>query len=131
MKLGWRDGVGTVLAAGIASFTLAVTSGWDWPLLGSPRSATLVMFALGYAGCMVAIGGTKMTAAGDLVRGPFMIAASVLGAAALVVAVVSLIAGTEAMVVALGVVLLLQWLVTTARHSIQGASLPAHPAARL
>lgn len=120
MRLTWRDGLTAVLALLAAAIALAVTREWSWPLLGTPRAAVGVLGVVGYAMCMLGIRGSKMTTAGDLVRGPFMIAASALGAIALVLVVVGLIVSSETVVVAVAADLLLLWLVATARHGVEG-----------
>jgi len=57
MRLTWRDGITTVLAALVVLVTLAATQGWDWPLLGSERAAVAALTVLGYAMCV--FGGSR------------------------------------------------------------------------
>jgi hypothetical protein len=119
MRLTWRDGVTTLLAGLVAAIALAVTQGWDWPLLGSERTGVAAIGVVGYTMCVF---GTRasVTKASDLVGGPSMIAASALGAVALALIVAGLIAGSETIVVALAVAVLGSWLVATARHAVEG-----------
>jgi hypothetical protein len=79
MRLSWRDAVETVLAAVVVVAVGGVLQGQDWPLLGTDRSAALAMFAVGFAMCQLGRGDIKSAA--DLVRGPFMTTATILGAA--------------------------------------------------
>jgi hypothetical protein len=127
MKLTWRDGVTTALAVLVGAVAVAVVQDLDWPLLGSTRSAIVTMGILGYAMCMIGIRGSAMTSGKDLARGPFMIAASVLGAIALVLAIVGLVVGTETMAVLLAVDLLVLWMVATLRHLVEGTRVSPRP----
>ncbi|HSH32384.1 MAG TPA: hypothetical protein VLB31_02055, partial [Actinomycetota bacterium] len=61
----------------------------------------------------------------DMVRGPALIAASVLGAAAVVLIVAGLIVGTEALLVSLTVDIVALWFITTWRHAVVGV--PGQP----
>ena len=55
-----------------------------------------------------------------MVRGPVLIAASVLGVGALVLIVAGLIVGTEALLVALTIDIVALWFITTWRHAAVG-----------
>jgi hypothetical protein len=69
---------------------------------------------------MCRLGMHWITDAKDMVRGPTLIAASVLGATALVLIVAGLIVGTEALLVALTVDIVALWFITTWRHAVVG-----------
>ena len=115
MKLTWRDGVATVLMLGTVAVALAVTQGWNWTLLGSTKAGVAAVAAIGYMMCRLGmhwITDAKM-------RGP-VIAASVLGVAALVLIVAGLIVGTEALLVALTIDIVALWFITTWRHAMVG-----------
>jgi hypothetical protein len=117
MSLSWRDAVETVLAALVVVVLVGVIQEQDWPLLGTDRSAVLTVFAIGFVMCQFGRGGIK--SASDLVRGPFMTVATVLGAAALVLTVVGVFAGSQALVLTLGAVLLVTWALATAHHAVE------------
>ena len=121
MQLTWRDGVATVLAALVVAALLAVTQAWAWPLLGDYRQGVIALTVLGFAMCAVGLQVAEGAAA-ESFRRPPMIVASVLGAAALALVIAGLIFATGALFVALGVVLLALWLVTTADHALAGTS---------
>jgi hypothetical protein len=129
MRLTWRDGVETVLLAGVVAVTLAVTQGWGWPLLGSERAGVAVLAVIGYAMCV--LGGSR-TAVEGLIREPrghaSVAVLSAFGALALVLVVVGLLVGTQAMLVALAITLAVLWAITTARHGLTGS---VGPRARL
>lgn len=118
MKLTWRDGVATVLAVGAVAVALAVTQGWNWTFLGSTKAGVAAVGVIGYMMCR--LGMHWITDAKDMVRGPALIAASVLGATALVLIVAGMIVGTEALLVALTVDIVALWFITTWRHAAVG-----------
>src|SRR4249919_3381158 len=118
MKLTWRDGVATVLMVGAVAVALAVTQGWNWTLLGSTRAGVAAVGVIGYVMCR--LGMHWITDAKDMVRGPALIAASVLGVAALVLIVAGLIVGTEALLVALTIDIVALLFITTWRHTVVG-----------
>jgi hypothetical protein len=117
MRLSWRDGVETVLAALVVVAIVGVFQERAWPLLGTGRSATLTLFAVGFVMCQLGRGDIKSTT--DLVRGPFMTTATILGAGALVLTVVGVIADARALVLALGAVLLGTWTLATVHHAVE------------
>jgi hypothetical protein len=89
----------------------------DWPLLGTNRSAALAMFVVGFVMCQIGRG--SISSARELVRGPFMMTASILGVGALTLAVVGVIADSRALVLALGAVLLATWALATIHHAVE------------
>jgi hypothetical protein len=123
MKLTWRDGVATALMVGAVAVALAVTQGWNWTLLGSTKAGVAAVAVIGYMMCR--LGMHWITDAKDMVRGPVLIAASVLGVGALVLIVAGLIVGTEALLVALTINIVALWFITTWRHAVVGV--PGQP----
>jgi hypothetical protein len=101
MKLTWRDGVATILAACAGAVTL-----------GSSRAGAGVLAAIGWAMCMV--GGSRTTSS---FKGPVGVLASTLGVIALVLIVLGLITGSEAVFLALATDIGVLWLVATTRHA--------------
>jgi hypothetical protein len=124
--LTWRDGVTTALAVLVVALALAITQGWDWPLIGSDRTGILVLGAVGIAMCAIGSSTPERSAADD----PFAVAGGVLGTLAVVLLVIGLIAGTQAIVVTLAADTLALWMLTTLHHALPRASLggPAHAA---
>lgn len=114
MKLTWRDGVETVVGAAVIAVAFAVTQGWGWPLMGSPRAGIVVLAVLGQGMC------TFAGWSGSRWSDPFIVIGSVLGVTVLALIVAGLIAGTKAFVVALAVTLAVMWVVATLHHAIQG-----------
>jgi hypothetical protein len=125
MRLTIRDGITTSLAVVVIAITLAVTGGWDWPLVGTPRAGILALGAIGIAMCSIGTRSTDLGSGRDLVRRPGMLAGTVLGSLALVLVVVGLIVGTEEMLVALAAVLVLMWAIATVRHAVVPARAPS------
>jgi hypothetical protein len=112
MRLTWRDGVETVLAGLAVAVVFAVTQGWNWPLLGSVGAGVVVLGVIGWTMCIFS-GSTTSS-----MKDPFTIVMSVLGSGALVLLVVGLITKSEAVLVALAVVTVVMWLVSTTAHAL-------------
>jgi len=125
MRLTYRDGITTVLAAAVVAVTLAVTQGWDWPLLGTTRAGFVALGILGIAGCSVGNRTEDVAFAKEFARRPGMIAGSVLGAIGLVLFIAGLIVNTETLLVALAVDLVALWVLATTRHAVVPARTPA------
>ena len=117
MRLGWRDAVETVLVALVVVAVVGLLQERDWPLLGTERAAAATVFALGFVMCQVGMR-TRVRDAGDLVRGPFMLTATALGAIALVLAIAGVAFPAEWIVVTLGGTLVLMWVVATVHHAV-------------
>lgn len=112
MALGWRDGVATVLTGGAALIAYAKVKGWDWPLLGSWRIATLILLVLGLGTCIIVGSG------GVPAKDGWNIAASVLGGLAFVIGIAGLIFNNQALFVVLAVDIIALWAVATLHHII-------------
>lgn len=121
MRLTWRDGIETILFAAVVLVAVATIQAWGWPLLGSYRSAALVVFAIGAVMCPLS-GSAASTISAK--QNPYIALATVLGVASLVMAIVVLFTASEAWFVALAATIGALWLVTTFRHLVQG---PAGP----
>ena len=119
MRLTWRDAaasafVGTAVvlyalwAAGVAMTTY------------SSRAAGLVVFALGWAGCvtnqreMAVVYGVDATRSRPTTT--YAVAASILGAIALIAGIATLLTGSEPLLLVLLGALVAVWLIATARH---------------
>jgi hypothetical protein len=117
MRLSWRDAVETLLVVFVVVAMVGVLQKQDWPLLGTNRSAALAVFAGGFLMCQLGRG--AIGSAADLVRGPFMTTATILGVAALVLTVVGVIADSRVLVLVLGTVLVTTWAVATVHHAVE------------
>jgi hypothetical protein len=119
----WKDLFTGLLAALTLLVLLAVTQNWGWPVLSSHRAAIAVVAVLGLAA------GCGYAARTWSVQDPFILLASGLGLAALVLIVGGLIVANEAWLLALVVDLLALWVVSTLHHAVRTASRPRRPTA--
>ena len=122
MKLTWRDGVTTVLAGAVLAVAFAVSGSWGWPLLGSYRAGVVALVVLAVPMCL--IGGSAFWDSVAFrhpslaMRDPFLAAAMLLGAVAMVVVIGGLTYATEAWFVALASLIGVLWLIATTRHAM-------------
>ncbi|MBI1758727.1 MAG: hypothetical protein HYR62_05825 [Actinobacteria bacterium] len=124
MRLTWRDGVSTLLAAVVFLLTLAVVRDWGWPLLGSYRSGTIALALVG-----VVMFGLGTPAREMRWSDRFMAVEAIFGVAAFVLLIASLIAATQAWFVALAIAVMAMWFVAVLRHVVEHEPAgPAHPA---
>ena len=115
MKLGVRDAFATlVIAIGLA-FALAVTQGWTWPLMNGVRAGIIALGLSGIIACSVSGWASEGSA---VFKSPFVIFGSVIGAAALVVAIVGLFVGTMPYLVALMAAMVVLWMVTITHRAV-------------
>jgi hypothetical protein len=126
MRFTWRDGISTLLAAVVLLLAFAVVRGWNWPLLGGYRSGMIALAVVGLV--MSGIG----TAAREVRwSDPFMATEGILGAVAVVLFVVGIIAATQGWLVAFTVSLMVVWFVAVTRHVVEHEPAgPAHPVTR-
>ncbi len=117
MRLTWRDGAATVLAALVVLVLLAVTQAWSWPLLGDYRAGVVALTIIGFGMCTAGLGVTEASA----FKQPLTIVGSVLGVAALGLVILGLIFATQALFVGLAITVLALWLVTTIDHAMPAA----------
>lgn len=125
MRLTWRDGVTTLLALVVVGITLAVTQGWDWPLVGSMRAGMLALGIAGIAMCSVGTRSEDMAARETFASHPGMWLGSALGVVALAIFVIGMIVDTEAWLVAMALTLLALWIVASVRHAFVPATAQA------
>ena len=76
MKLTYRDAITTALATLVVAITLAVTQGWAWPMLGSPRAGIIAVGILGVAMCSIGTRSEDMATRSALVQHPGMMVGS-------------------------------------------------------
>jgi len=121
MKLSFRDGIGTALAAAAVYVVLDITNSWGFLFFGGYRAGVIALAVIGVAMC--AFGSDYST-----VRGvqPLVVVAGILGVAALVLMIAGLVWATAPLFVWLGAVIVALWAVTTVRHLVtpQDAGLP-------
>jgi len=127
MKLTYRDAITTALATLVVAITLAVSQGWAWPMLGSPRAGIIAVGILGVAMCSIGTRSEDMATRSAFVQHPGMMVGSALGAVALVLLIAGLILGTETLLIGIAGVMVLLWAVATIRH----AATPTAPIGRL
>lgn len=120
MRLTWKDAVSAVFMAAIAVIYAAFLNSTTAWLISSSRGTAAAVLVLGI------VGGCGMSNAAEQYRGgqprAYMIAAVLLGTAALTAGVLALItASIAALAVLVGATFAL-WLAATARHAIAPAS---------
>ena len=115
MRLTWKDGLATLLTAGIVALYVAFLAGADLPLVSGPRVLAGVALVAGLSACALGAspdGGVPSRSAKWF--------GGILGTTALVTAVVTLITGSEvALAILVGSTVAL-WLVSTVRHAFTG-----------
>lgn len=116
MSLSWKDAVATILTGGVGLVMYAKLKGFDWPMLGSWRVATLVVFTLGIATC-IAVSGDTIPA-----KNAWMTLASVLGGLAFVLLLIGLFMNSKLIFVALCVDIFILWVVSTLHHTLTAGS---------
>jgi hypothetical protein len=95
MSIGWKDAVATVLTAGAAVVTYAKLKGFNWPLLGSYRTASVIILVLGLGACIVA------SWSGTPLKDNWTILASILGVLAFGLGMINLFANSQMLFIAL------------------------------
>lgn len=113
MSLSWKDAVATVLTVGVAILTYAKLMGWEVPLLGNWRLATLAIFILGMGTC-IAIG----SGGGAPESNAWTITAGALGAVAMLLLVVGLIADSKVVFTLLAADIVALWAIATIHHLV-------------
>ena len=132
MKLTWRDGVATIFMGAIVAIYAAFLGGTSMWLISSARGTTAAVLVLGF------VGGCALGSIPDLYMGAksrtewaFIAITSMLGAVAVVAAVVGLITGGAVALAVLVSVTLALWLASTVRHALPAHGAPltgGHPA---
>lgn len=110
MSLTWKDLAATLLVAGVGVVTYAKLHNFKWPLLGSWRTATLVLLVLGLGSCIA----ISLNALPD--KNAWTTLATVLGAIAFGLAVLGIIINSKAIFLAVAADVVLLWVVTTLHH---------------
>jgi hypothetical protein len=121
MELSWRDGVTTVVAAGIALLYAAFLAGADLPVVSGPRLLGLAALLAGVVMCAV---GARVVRPEDRARGVRGVAPdegwfavmAALGTVVLLSAVVLFVSGLGIALAVQVATTLLMWLLVTARR---------------
>jgi hypothetical protein len=121
MSLTRRDAASAVLAALVALVYLSNTHDWGVPLLQSNRWAAGAILVLGLGTC-------TLGRAGEDFAQPIVIALSLLGTAALVLAIAALATGAQWAIALLALDTLVLWIGSTLRHATTPIHRPLHPA---
>jgi len=117
MKI-WREAAATVVTIVGLTLALSVTQGWNWPFLGDARAGIIALGVVGFAVC----GTSGWAATGFSMKDPFILTAIAAGIVLLVVGVIGLFANTMPYLVVMMAATVVIWLVSTARHMIEGAA---------
>ena len=118
MRLTWRDAVAAVLVAGVVTLYAAFVAGHGVTPVAGPRALAGGALLLGLAACAVGARVDPDRAAGRGWAG--YVLASVLGAVALVAALLTMLTGST---ITLGVLVAttgMLWLYATVRHATEG-----------
>ena len=135
MRLTWRDGLTTLLVAAAAVLYALWAATALMPGV-STRWMTVIAFALGMAACTAnqrELGEVYgATPGAPRPPGSYVMLATALGIAILVVGIVAFVMASQAMLATLVATMVALWLLATVRHALTGRHLhvPAHPATR-
>jgi hypothetical protein len=119
MRLTWRDGVTTLLAALIGLIAIAHLQGWSVPVVDSARGGSAAIGVVGLGMCIVGGSGAAITA-----KSGYTMLAGLMGGAALLLVIAGLITGWSVMVTLIAADTLLLYALTTARHALEGVLCP-------
>lgn len=123
MHVTWRDAAATALGLLGGVVVLAVTQGWDWPLLGTYRAGVVALAAIGIPMCLIGAypfwDSVAFRQPRLILRDPLLTIAAVLGFAAATTLVIALVTGTELPFLSLAVLMGVLWLVATLRHAVE------------
>jgi hypothetical protein len=120
MRLTWKDGIATVLTAGIVALYAGFLAGATLPLFAGPRALAGLILVVGMTAC--AIGGTALN--DGATNGPTVHVGSTLGAAAFLAALVTMISGAGSTLAILVGVTVTLWLLATVRHAVTRTTAP-------
>lgn len=112
MRLTARDFVGTLLVGLGLAAAVAALQGWGWPLLSDARAGIVVLLGMSVLVCPLGMG----PAPAKWYKDPFVLTASALGTAILVLGIIGLFGGAADVLVWMIGLTVASWLVTTAHH---------------
>ena len=112
MNLTWKDSVATGIIIAIMAIAYAMVRSWDWPLLGSYRTASVIVLALGFGACIV-VGSNVVSLTSRWAR-----LASGLGMVAFAAGVVGVIFASNIAFYVLVIMAVILWFVSSLRHML-------------
>lgn len=113
MRLTWKDGLSTALAALGAFVVVPLIAGWDWAPFESYRIGVVALGVLGEGMCLM---GREL---GPGMRAtPYVVFSCVLGGGALCLFAAGLVTGSRTLFIALALTMGVLWLASTARHAL-------------
>jgi hypothetical protein len=121
MRITWKDGLATLFVLVSAGLYGLWVSGVAAQGMGV-RALAVVVFALGFAGCVSAsseMAEVFKAGADRTVPLGYQVLASLVGAVALVSGVLAMIRGSEPMLAAMVVATVALWLAATVRHGVE------------
>jgi hypothetical protein len=121
MRLTWRDFGTALLALAVGLVYVAHVAGWAIPIASDTRGATLLLGIAGFSMCI--LGGSSATISG---KSAFMVPASILGGAAVVLIIAGLITGWSWIVPWLTADIVLLWAISTVRHAVLAPQTTQH-----
>ncbi len=131
MRLTARDAVAAVLAGVAVLVLLALTLGWDWPVITDFRAGTIALWVLGVAMCPLTWIGVQAATGDGAARSAlqnrlglgrsYYTFMSALAFAATVLLVWGVVAPGQAVFVTLAIVVIGLWVISTARRAIAPA----------
>ena len=116
MRLTWRDAGTALLALAVGLVYVANAAGWATPIVSDTRGATLLLGIAGFSRCI--LGGSSATISR---KSAFMVPASMLGGAAVVLIIAGLITGWSWIVPWLTADIVLLWAISTAPFRLHAA----------
>ncbi|HET8671399.1 MAG TPA: hypothetical protein VFM05_12465 [Candidatus Saccharimonadales bacterium] len=112
MSIGWKDAMATLFTASAVVVAYAKLKGFDWPLLGSYRTASVVVMVLGLGACIAA------SWSGTPLKDNWTVLASILGVFAFGLGLINLMANNQLVFVALALDIVALWAITTLHHLV-------------
>ncbi|HTI29872.1 MAG TPA: hypothetical protein VL687_05910 [Methylomirabilota bacterium] len=113
MRLTWKDGATTLLAAVVVGILAAHTANWSVPFVENARWAALLIGGIGLLMCIV--GGSE---AAIVARSTYTVVAGTLGGVALLLVIAGVVTGSSLAVTLVAVDTIVLWLVSTIRHAV-------------
>ncbi len=110
MLITWKDALATTMVGTSGIIVYAKVKGFSWPLLGSWRSAALVLLIIGLATCIIV--GSGLTP----VKNGWTTSATVLGVTAFIFAIAGIIFNSKLAFLGLAADIFALWLLTTIHH---------------
>jgi hypothetical protein len=120
MRITWRDGATTLLAALVALIFAAYTLGWSVPIVDDARGAILAIGLIGLGMCIVGASPSSMTS-----KSGYTALMSALGVAALLLVIVGVVTGWPVVVALIAINTVVMYAIATTRHAVTGPMAPS------